>query len=79
MSLLVAGAVVGAATTVLALMLVSLVIGIRQQERAASITHRPVGLSAALARRILGLHTPVPPDLRPHRTDDSNAAKEKTR
>ena len=52
MSLLLAGAVVGASTTALALVLLSLMIGIHRQEHAASLTHRPASLSAALARRI---------------------------
>ena len=79
MSLLLAGAVVGASTTALALVLLSLTIGIHRQEHAASLTHRPASLSAALARRILGLHTPGQPDPDPHRTDDSYPAKETTR
>jgi hypothetical protein len=79
MSLLLAGAVVGASTTALALVLVSLTIGIHRQEHAASLTHRPASLSAALARRILGLHTPGPPDPVPNRTDDNCPAKETTR
>jgi hypothetical protein len=36
--------------------------GIRRQERAASLTCQPHGLSAALARRILGLHARKPND-----------------
>ena len=62
MSLLLAGAVVGASTTALALVLLSLTIGIHRQEHAASLTHRPRSISAALARRVLGLHTPGPHD-----------------
>jgi hypothetical protein len=69
MSLLLAGAVVGASITLPALMLIEVTIGIHRQEHAASIGHRPASLSAALARRILGLHTPRCPQARrpPHR------------
>jgi hypothetical protein len=76
--LLLAGAVLGAALTVLALMLIAVTIGIHRQERAASIGHRPAGLSAAIARRILGLHTPGArrPDV--HHTEDTRSAKETT-
>jgi hypothetical protein len=77
MSLLLAGAVVGASITAMVLVLVSLTIGIHRQEHATSLAHRPASLSAALARRILGLHTPGPPD--PDRTDDNHPAKETTR
>ena len=79
MSLLLVGAVVGASTTALALVLVSLTIGIHRQEHAASLTQRPASLSVALARRVLGLHTPAPPDPDPQRIDDSYPAKETTR
>jgi hypothetical protein len=34
--------------------------GIRHQDRAASLTSRPPGFSAALARRVLGLHASLP-------------------
>ena len=50
--------VVGAALTILGLLLIAVTIGIHRQERAASLGHRPASLSAALARRILGLHAP---------------------
>lgn len=76
MSLLLAGAVVGASITLLALVLIAVTIGIHRQEHAASIGHRPASLSAALARRILGLHTPGAgrPDVQ--HTDDTYAEKE---
>jgi hypothetical protein len=35
-------------------------IGIARQERASSLTAKPRGLSAALARRVLGLHAEPP-------------------
>ena len=54
MSLLLAGAVLGASLTVIALVLIAVTIGIHRQEHAASIGHRPASLSAALARRIAG-------------------------
>ena len=78
MSLLLAGAVVGASITLLALALIAVTIGIHRQEHAASIGHRPASLSAALARRILGLHTPDAhrPDV--HDNEDSYAEKETT-
>lgn len=79
MSLLLAGAIAGASTTAVALVLVSLTIGIHRQEHAASLKHRPASISAALARRILGLHTPGPPDPDRRQTDDSQPAKETTR
>jgi hypothetical protein len=34
--------------------------GIRRQERAACFTCHPAGRSAAIARRVLGLHTRTP-------------------
>src|SRR5260370_36664509 len=34
--------------------------GIWQQERAGSLTRRPRGLSAAIARRVFGLHARLP-------------------
>ncbi len=36
--------------------------GIRRLDRAASLTCQPPGLSAALARRVLGLHARIPAD-----------------
>ena len=79
MSLLLAGAVLGASVTLLALVLIAVTIGIHRQERAASIGHRPASLSATLARRILGLHTPSArrPDVH-HTDDDTCSAKETT-
>ena len=78
MSLLLAGTVVGASITLLALVLIAVTIGIHRQEHAASIGHRPASLSATLARRILGLHTPDArrPDV--HHTEDTCSAKETT-
>ncbi len=38
-------------------------IGIRRLDRAASLTCQPPGLSAALARRVLGLHARKPADV----------------
>jgi hypothetical protein len=51
-----------ASTTIIAIatLLVLLQAGIRQQERAGSIASRPPGLSAALARRIFGMHSDLP-------------------
>jgi hypothetical protein len=34
--------------------------GIRHQDHATSLTSRPPGFSAALARRVLGLHASLP-------------------
>jgi hypothetical protein len=78
MSLVLAGAVVGVSITLLALVLIAVTIGIHRQEHAASIGHRPVSRSAALARRILGLHTSgaCGPDVHP--TEDTCLAKETT-
>ncbi len=78
MSLLLAGAFLGASLTVIALVLIAVTIGIHRQEHSASIDHRPASLSAALARRILGLHTPNArrPDV--HRAEDTYAEKETT-
>lgn len=71
MSLLLVGAVVGASITLVALVLIVVTVGIHRQEHAASLTHRPRSLSAALARRVLGLHTPGPHDRagRPNKED----------
>ena len=44
---------------VIVLPLVVLRVGIRRQDR-GSLTSRPSGLSAALARRVLGLHASLP-------------------
>ena len=67
---------------VLGVVLAAVTIGIRRQERAASLGHRPAGLSAGLARRILGLH--VLSAARPHGlaadpTEDNHPIKETTR
>ena len=78
MSLLLAGAVLGASITLLALVLIAVTIGIHRQEHAASIGHRPASLSAALARRILGLHTPGARTPDPQHTEDTCAEKETT-
>jgi hypothetical protein len=62
--------------------LAAVTIGIRRQERAASLGHQPGSLSATLARRILGLYvrTPVwPHDLTDDHTEDTHQAKETTR
>ena len=45
---------------VIAVPLAILRAGIRRQDRAASLTSRPSGLSAAVARRVLGLHASLP-------------------
>jgi hypothetical protein len=49
--------------------------GTRQQERAASLTCRPRGLSAAIARRVFGLYahrpdTTATPAARPQHAED---------
>jgi hypothetical protein len=62
MSLLLVGAAVGASITLVTLVLIAVTAGIHRQVHAASLTHRPRSLSAALARRVLGLHTPGPHD-----------------
>ena len=48
--------------------------GIRRQERAASLTCQPAGLSAALARRVLGLHALKPADTSGVAEADSQAS-----
>ena len=78
MSLLLIAILFGAALTVLGILLTAVTIGIHRQEHAASLGHRPVGLSAALARRVLGLHAPRPNDPA-HRIEDTHPAKETTR
>jgi hypothetical protein len=45
---------------VIAVPLAVLRAGIRHQDRASSLTSRPPGFSAALARRVLGLHASLP-------------------
>jgi len=77
MSLLLLAILLGATMTVLGLLLIAVTIGIHRQEHAASLGHRPASLSAALARRVLGLHAPRPFDP-PHRTEDAHHAKETT-
>jgi hypothetical protein len=49
-------------TTIIAVgvLLAVLQAGIRQQERAGSLDRQPPGLSAALARRVFGLHAHLP-------------------
>jgi hypothetical protein len=71
MSLLLVGAVVGASITLVTIVLIVVTAGIHRQEHAASLTHRPRSLSAALARRVLGLHTSGPNDRvgRPNKED----------
>jgi len=56
-----------ASTTIIAIaiLLAILQAGIRQQERAGSLAFRPPGLSAALARRIFGMHSDLPASTRP--------------
>ena len=77
MSLLLVGVLLGAVLTVLGILLAAVTIGIHRQEHAASLGHRPTSISAALARRILGLHAPRPYDSA-HRTDETHPAKETT-
>ena len=71
MSLLLVGAVVGASITLVTIVLIVVTVGIHWQEHAAPLTHRPRSISAALARRVLGLHTPGPHDRagRPNKED----------
>ena len=49
-------------------MLVLLRAGIRRQERAASLASEPCSLSAAITRRVLGLHVSSPTDVHAPRT-----------
>jgi len=51
-----------AATVIFAVVVLLAVVraGIRQQERAGSLTRRPRGLSAAITRRVCCLHARVP-------------------
>jgi hypothetical protein len=77
MSLLLVGVVLGVVLTVLGILLIAVTIGIHRQEHAASLGHRPAGLSAALARHVVGLHAPGPHD--PAHTEDTHPAKETTR
>lgn len=82
MSLFLTGIVLGASIAVLGIVFAAMTAGIRRQERAASLGHRPASLSAALARRILGLYvrTPAwPHDLTDDHAEDSHSAKETTR
>lgn len=81
MSLFLTGISVGASLAVLGAVFAAVTIGIRRQERAASLGHRPAGLSAGLARRVLGLYVRTP--VRPYRladdhTEDPHRAKERT-
>jgi hypothetical protein len=71
MSLLLIGIMLGAALAALGILLLAIMIGIHRQERAASLGHRPASLSAALARRILGLHAPDPYDPATHHTENT--------
>jgi hypothetical protein len=51
------------ATFAMAFLIIAIAVlraGIRRQERAACFTCHPPGLSAAIARRVLGLHTRTP-------------------
>lgn len=48
--------------------------GIRRQERAASLTCQPGGFSAALARRVLGLHALKPAGITGLAEADSQAS-----
>jgi hypothetical protein len=53
----------GLAVTVIVAIVVLLAVlraGIWQQEHAGSLTRRPRGLSAAIARRVFGLHARLP-------------------
>ena len=52
-------ALLTAAVTLLALLRA----GIRRQERATSLASEPHGLSAAVARRVLGLYTSQPTEI----------------
>jgi hypothetical protein len=82
MSLFLTGIVLGASLAVLGIVFAAVTIGIRRQERAASLGHRPTSLSAILARRILGLYvrTPAGPHgPAGHHTEDTHPAKETTR
>jgi hypothetical protein len=79
MSLLLAGAVVGTCVTALILVLIVVAIGIHRQEHADSLSHRPLSPSAAMARCVLGLHTPGPHDQTDQSDDDTPTAKETTR
>jgi hypothetical protein len=82
MSLILTGVMLGASLAVLGIVFAAVTVGIRRQERAASLGHRPTSLSASLARRILGLYvrTPVwPHDLTDDHTEDTHPAKETTR
>jgi hypothetical protein len=77
MSLFLTGVIIGASLAVLGVVFAAVTIGIHRQDRAASLGHRPAGLSAGLARRVLGLHvrTPARPD---DRTEDPHRVKETT-
>ena len=67
----------GLAVTMITVFVVPLAIlraGIWRQERAASLTSRPRGLSTAIARRVFGLYTHLPertadPVARPRHAD----------
>jgi hypothetical protein len=48
--------------------------GISQQEHAGSLTCRPRRLSAAIARRVFGLHTRLPQRAGGHRADPARRA-----
>ncbi len=81
MSLFLTGVLIGASLAVLGAVLAAVTIGVHRQDRAASLGHRPAGLSAGLARRVLGLHVRIP--ARPDgpaddRTEDPHRAKERT-
>ena len=71
------GILAGLALTLIIAFVVPLTVlraGIWRQERAASLTCRPRGLSAAIARRVFGLYAHLPertadPIARPGQTD----------
>lgn len=62
MRTIVIGSALSVIVTLAALLVVLVVLraGIRRQERAACLTCRPAGLSTAIARRVLSLHTRTP-------------------
>ncbi len=49
--------------------------GIWQQERAGSLTRRPRGLSAAIARRVFGLHARLPERAGDHPADPARRTR----
>lgn len=82
MSLFLAGLLFGASLAVLGVVFAAVTIGIRRQERAASLGHRPASLSASVARRVLGLHvlgSAKPHGLADDPSEDNRPIKETTR